>query len=283
MPTEAKRETVAELAEQLAASRAAIVSDYRGLTVADISALRTSLREQDIAYRVVKNRLMRIAATQADRAELVELLDGPSAIAFGGGDESATARAFVEAVRRYRNVGLRGALLGSQRIDEAGVRRLAALPSREVLLAQLAGAFASPLSVTAGLLSASLRGLGAALRQLEGQRSTTEASSPEAAPAPAEAPTAEASPTEGSPASASPAPAEAAPTAEAAHAEAPPAETPPPEGSTEGASTEAAPAEAPTPEAAPTEGSPAEAASTEGPSAEGSPAEDESATESAAS
>lgn len=170
MPTQAKRETVAALSEQLGSSRAAIVSDYRGLTVADITTLRHSLREQGIAYRVVKNRLMRIAAEQAGRGELVDLLDGPSAIAFGPGDETATARAFVDAVRRYRQVAIRGALLGTRRIDEAGVRRLAALPSREVLLAQLAGAMASPLATTAGLLAAGLRNLGAGLRQLEARR-----------------------------------------------------------------------------------------------------------------
>jgi large subunit ribosomal protein L10 len=170
MPTEAKRETVEELAKQLDESRAAIVSDYRGLSVSDISALRGGLREQGITYRVVKNRLMKIAAERAGRTDLADLLDGPSAIAFGSGDESATARAFVESVRRYRQVSIRGGMLGAQRIDESGVRRLAALPPREVLLAQLAGAIASPLSTTAGLLSASLRGLGAALRQLETQR-----------------------------------------------------------------------------------------------------------------
>jgi large subunit ribosomal protein L10 len=171
MPTEAKRARVAELADQLGASKAAIVSDYRGLSVADISTLRGGLREQGVVYRVVKNRLMKIAALQAGRSELVDLLDGPSAIAFGSGDESATAKAFVDAVRRYRQVAIRGGVLGEQRIDEAGIRRLASLPPREVLLAQLAGAFQSPLSTTAGLLVANVRNLGSALRQLEAQRS----------------------------------------------------------------------------------------------------------------
>jgi large subunit ribosomal protein L10 len=172
MPTEAKRETVEELAKQLGESRAAIVSDYRGLTVSDISALRVGLREQGVTFRVVKNRLMKIAADQAGKNELAKLLDGPSAIAFGDGDEAATARAFVDAARRFRQVAIRGGLLGAQRIDEAGVRRLASLPSRDVLLAQLAGAIASPVATTAGLLTANLRGLGAALRQLESQRSS---------------------------------------------------------------------------------------------------------------
>jgi large subunit ribosomal protein L10 len=170
MPTEAKREMVSRLTERLAASPAAIVSDYRGLTVAEISALRATLGEQGIAYHVVKNRLMKIAATAAGRGELLELLDGPTALAFGSGDETATAKAFVEATRRYRQVAIRGAILGDRRIDEAGLRRLATLPSREVLLALLAGAMASPLATTAGLLAAGLRNLGAGLRQLEARR-----------------------------------------------------------------------------------------------------------------
>lgn len=172
MPTDAKRETVARLGNELGASRAVIVSDYRGLTVAEIGALRRVLHEQGISYRVVKNRLMKIAAEQAGRSEMAALLEGPSAIAFGSGDETATAKAFVEAIRRYRRVGVRGGLLGTQRIDEAGIRRLASLPSREVLLAALAGAFQSPLATTAGLLAANLRNLGAGLRQLEARRAS---------------------------------------------------------------------------------------------------------------
>jgi hypothetical protein len=156
---------------------------------------------------------MKIAAQQAGRPELVELLDGPSAIAFGSGDESATAKAFVDAVRRYRQVAIRGGVLGEQRIDEAGIRRLAGLPPREVLLAQLAGALQSPLSTTAGLLVANIRKLGSALRQLESQRSVS--ASPAEAPteASSEASAASAPPTEASPEKAAPevAPPEAAP------------------------------------------------------------------------
>lgn len=172
MPTQEKREKVARLSEQLGGSSATIVSDYRGLSVTEINALRRGLGEHGIAYRVVKNRLMRIAADEAGRPELVGLLDGPTAIAFGGGDEAATARIFVEAVRRYRQISIRGALLGSQRIDESTLRRLAALPAREVLMARLAGAFQSPVATTASLFAAPLRDLVSALRQLEARRAS---------------------------------------------------------------------------------------------------------------
>ena len=78
MPTEAKRAEVAELVEALSGSDRAIVSDYRGLTVSDIGAVRRSLRDKGITYRVVKNRLLKIAADQAGRGELSELLEGPT-------------------------------------------------------------------------------------------------------------------------------------------------------------------------------------------------------------
>ena len=165
MPTEAKREAVAELREQLAGSRTLIVSEYRGLTVREIADIRRSLRKQDVAYRVVKNRLMKIAAADTVGAALDPLLIGPTAIAFGN-DEGATAKAVVDTMRPYKQVRITGAVLGDRAIDADGVTRLASLPSRETLLSQLAGAFAAPLATTAGLFDAPLReivGLVAAL------------------------------------------------------------------------------------------------------------------------
>jgi large subunit ribosomal protein L10 len=170
MPTEAKRATVADLKEALSNSNATIVADYRGLSVSDISAVRRVLREQGITYRVVKNRLARIAAEEAGRPELGSLLDGPSALALGGQDEVTLARTFLDAVRPYRTVTVRGALVADRPIDAAAVSRLATLPPRDVLLAQLAGGFAAPMAGLASLLAAPLRNLGYALQQLADQR-----------------------------------------------------------------------------------------------------------------
>jgi large subunit ribosomal protein L10 len=156
MPTEAKRETIAELREELARHSTLIVSEYRGLGVKQIAEIRRSLRKQDVTYRVVKNRLMRIAA-EGDVAEaLSPLLVGPTAIAFGT-DEAATAKAVLDATRPYRIVRITGGVLGTRGIDADGVTRLAALPNRETLLAQVAGGFAAPLATMAGLLDAPLR------------------------------------------------------------------------------------------------------------------------------
>ncbi|MGH2407718.1 MAG: 50S ribosomal protein L10 [Candidatus Limnocylindrales bacterium] len=174
MPTEAKRATVAELSALFASSSSSIVADYRGLSVSQIGAVRRLLREQGIRYHVVKNRLARIAADQAGVTELSSLLVGPSAVALGGDlDESGLARAFLDAVRPYKMVTVRGAVVRGRAIPAADVARLAELPSRAVLLAQLAGAIASPLATMAGLLAAPLRNLGAGLAQLAEQRAAS--------------------------------------------------------------------------------------------------------------
>jgi large subunit ribosomal protein L10 len=170
MPTEAKKATVAALKEELSAAKATIVADYRGLTVADIGAVRRSLRGEGIKYRVVKNRLAKIAAQEAGNTQLAELLSGPSALAMSGGDEAALAKSFLDAIRPYRSVAIRGAVLGGQRVDAEGVTRLATLPSREVLLAKLAGGMVAPLTSMASLFAAPLRNLGYALSQVAAQK-----------------------------------------------------------------------------------------------------------------
>jgi large subunit ribosomal protein L10 len=169
MPTEAKREAVAALREQLSRSRTLIVSEYRGLTVKEIAEIRRSLRKQDVTYRIVKNRLMRIAAGEEVGPALDPLLTGPTAIAFGT-DETTTAKAVIDAVRPYRQVRITGALLGRNAIDADGVTRLATLPAREVLLSQLAGAFASPMATTAGLFDARLRDVAGLIQALADQK-----------------------------------------------------------------------------------------------------------------
>ena len=178
MPTEAKRTKVAELAEIFSKSSAAVVSDYRGLSVSDFAKVRRELRDKGISYRVVKNRLGKIAAQQADRGELATLLVGPSAVALGGADEAALARALIDALRPYKQVSIRGAVVGRTVVEGEGVNRLATLPSRDVLLAQLAGSIAAPLSTMASLLGAPLRNLGYALQQVRDQREGAGASAP---------------------------------------------------------------------------------------------------------
>ncbi len=170
MPTEAKRETVAALRDELANSRTMIVSEYRGLKVKEIAEIRRALRKQDVTYRVVKNRLLRIAATDEVAEALGPLLTGPTAIAFGN-DEAGTAKAVLDATKPYaRIIKITGGVLGAKAIDADGVTRLATLPSREILLAKLAGGMQAPVGTLAGLFAAPLRNLGFALSQLAEQK-----------------------------------------------------------------------------------------------------------------
>jgi large subunit ribosomal protein L10 len=171
MPTEAKRETIEALRAELGAHRTMIVSEYRGLKVKEITEIRRALRKQNVTYRVVKNRLMRIAAQDHDAAAaLSPLLMGPSAIAFGN-DEAATAKAVLDATRPYAKiVKITGGVLGSSAIDADGVTKLATLPSREVLLAEALGAIIAPLSTMAGLFDAPLRDVAGLVEALIARR-----------------------------------------------------------------------------------------------------------------
>ena len=170
MPTEAKQATVAELREDLANSRTLIVSEYRGLKVKEIAEIRRALSKQDVTYRVVKNRLLRIAASDQVAEALSPLLTGPTAIAFGN-DEAGTAKAVLDATKPYAKiVKITGGVLGDKAIDADGVTRLATLPSREILLAKLAGGMQAPVGTLAGLFAAPLRNLGYALSQVADQK-----------------------------------------------------------------------------------------------------------------
>ena len=172
MPTEAKRETVAALKEELSSSTTLIVSEYRGLKVSEIAEIRRSLRKQDVSYRVVKNRLMRIAANESGNDALSAFLEGPSAIAFGSGYEATIAKAVLDATRPYKIVKVKGGVLSGRAIDATGVSRLATLPSREVLLSQIAGAIAAPMATVAGLFDAPLRDMAGGIGALVEQRSS---------------------------------------------------------------------------------------------------------------
>lgn len=175
MPTDIKRQAVAELAELLRNSTAMAVADYRGLKVSEMQAVRRTLRDGGVELHVAKNRLLKIAADEADRSELKPLLEGPTALATGTGDEAAMAKALADALRPYtRIVSVRGGMLGGQAIDASQLTRLATLPSRDVLLGKVAGGMAAPLTGMAGVLAANLRNFVGVLSAVADQRRSTE-------------------------------------------------------------------------------------------------------------
>jgi large subunit ribosomal protein L10 len=174
MPTDAKRQAVTELADMLRGSTAIAVADYRGLKVSDMQTVRRSLRASGVELHVAKNRLLKIAADQADLADLKPMLEGPTALATISGDEVALAKALQDAFRPFRVVTVRGGLLGNRPIDAAGLSRMASLPSREVLLGRLASGIASPITGFASVLAANLRNLAGVLNAVADQKRQNE-------------------------------------------------------------------------------------------------------------
>jgi len=152
---DAKQHQVAELAEKLGRMRSAVLSDYRGLSVAQLEELRASLRAAGIDYLVLKNTLARRAGEQAGVSELNPQLVGPTAIAISYEDISAPARLLIDYARANRRLDMvRGGIAEGQTLSSAEVRQLADLPSREVLMAQLLGVLEAPAAQLAGLLEA---------------------------------------------------------------------------------------------------------------------------------
>src|SRR5438874_3398408 len=168
-PRPEKVAVVDEVREKLSASDAAVLTEYRGLNVAAISALRRSLREAGGEYKIYKNTLVRFAARDLG-LEIDELLTGPTAIAFIDGDAAAVAKALRDYARTNPALVVKGGLLGAKLLSADDVRALAELPSREALLSQLAGAMAAPMQQFAGLLQALPRNFAYGLKALLDER-----------------------------------------------------------------------------------------------------------------
>src|SRR5919109_2944291 len=168
-----KERVVAELAERLRAAETLMVADYRGLTMPEIEELRTRLLEAGARCTVVKNTLTKLAAEAGGTKDVLELIDGPTAIAFldAEGDPVAAAKVLNETARAHDVLVIRGGILEGNVVGDADIKRLATLPPADVLRAQLAGAVVGPLTMVVGLFTAPLRDLvgviDARIRQLE--------------------------------------------------------------------------------------------------------------------
>jgi large subunit ribosomal protein L10 len=158
MPAAKKLEMVAELADLLARSRTVVAAEYRGLSVADTTALRRQLREAGLAMEVVKNTLFRLAATRAGKAELGELAEGPTALIIGFDDPLVPIKAVSEYQRTARNTfAARKAFFEGQMVAGAAIAELASLPPKEIMLSELIGALASPMVNLVSLLQATVQ------------------------------------------------------------------------------------------------------------------------------
>jgi len=187
-PRPEKVAVVDEVREKLAGADAALLTEYRGLTVKQLAELRRALRPAGGEYKVYKNTLVRFAAREVVEDRLDSMLTGPTAITFVQGDPAAVAKALREYARGHQALVLKGGLLGDKIVTAQDVEALADLPSRDVLLAQLAGAFQAPLVKLAGLLQALPRnfayGLKALIDERGGPEAVVPADTPTTEPAP---------------------------------------------------------------------------------------------------
>lgn len=174
MPTPRKVAMLAETKDRMARANVAVSADYRGLTVSQLTDLRRALRPAEVEVSVVKNRLASMAADEAGRPEFRELLDGPTAIAFGFGDPIQPIKLLTEHLRARRmTLNIHGGWLDGKVLSRSDIESLATLPSREQLIADVVGKLQSPLYNLAGLLQASMRNFAglveARATQLESQ------------------------------------------------------------------------------------------------------------------
>ena len=165
-PRPEKVAVVDEVRDRLSSSNGALLTEYRGLKVSDLAALRRAIGEAGGEYRIYKNTLVRRAASEHDLAELDPLLVGPTAIAFVDGDAVAVAKSVRDFARTNPYLTIKGGVLGTTVLTAADAGALADVAPREVILAQLAAAFAAPLQKMAGLLQALPRNVAYGLSAL---------------------------------------------------------------------------------------------------------------------
>jgi len=167
MPRPDKVAQVEELKERLARAPSLVVVDYRGLPGPEATALRRFLRNQGVEFRVVKNTLAKRAAAAAGVPGLAPALKGPNALLLGQGDPALPFRMARECTKRYPNLQIKAGVFEGQPVSAKEVEFYATLPTREELLARLAGALSGPMRGLALALAGVVRKLPAALSQLE--------------------------------------------------------------------------------------------------------------------
>ena len=170
MPNAKNVETLAKIKEEVAEAGAIWVVDYRGLTVKEAQQLRRSIREPGAHLTVYKNKLMRIALAEQDQPAMDEILAGPSAFVFCGEDVAAAAKAVKEYAKSNKKLVIKGGLMEGQVLDAKQVEAIASLPSREQLLAQIAGAISGVARGLAVTINGVPSGLARALQALSEQK-----------------------------------------------------------------------------------------------------------------
>ena len=166
MNREEKSATIQEIAAQIEASEAIFAVDYRGISVPQAAELRSKLREADASFRIVKNRLTKLAADKAGEERLPELLQGPTALTFVRGDTAQAAKALTTFNKEHEVLTYKGGFMEAMLLDDAAFKSIARLPTRDVLNGQFAGVVASPLTGLVRGLGSMIQGLALQLGQI---------------------------------------------------------------------------------------------------------------------
>jgi large subunit ribosomal protein L10 len=165
VPTQAKVETVDELKTRLDGVTTVLLAEYRGLTVLQLADLRKQLKAVSAEYKIVKNRLARLALTGSSLSTLSGNLKGPTGLVLAKGDPVSVAKALTTFARTNQALVVKVGVVDGQMLQPAGLKALAELPSRDALRAQIAGALQGPLASLVGLLQAPQRQLVYILEQ----------------------------------------------------------------------------------------------------------------------
>ena len=167
---EAKQAIVQEIADKMKNAQGTVVVDYRGLNVEEVTELRKKARENNIDYKVYKNSMMRFAAKEAGVEGLLDVLVGPTSIAFCEDDPVAPAKLINDFAGEHKALEIKAGVVEGKVLDVAGVKELAELPPREVLVAKVLGGLNAPISGFANVLNANLKGLVVALNAIAEQK-----------------------------------------------------------------------------------------------------------------
>jgi large subunit ribosomal protein L10 len=165
-----KEAVVKELTDKFTGAKSLVITDYLGLNVAEMTELRSKLREAGVEFKVVKNTLATIAANDVEMEEMTEYFSGPTAIAFGEDDAVSPAKILVEFAKDHDVLEIKAGLLNGEIISKDKVESLAEIPSREELLAKAFASMKAPLSGLVNVLQGNIRGLVQVLNQIKEEK-----------------------------------------------------------------------------------------------------------------
>ncbi len=167
---QAKQAAVADVVDKMKRAQSIIILDYRGLTVAEVSDLRTKFREAGVEYKVIKNNMLKRAADELKIEGMDDYFKGPTAVAFGYEDPVAPAKILCKFVKDAKKTEIKGGILDGKAMNAAGIESLSKLPSKEELIAKMLGSMNAPITNFAMALTAIPRGLACALKAVADQK-----------------------------------------------------------------------------------------------------------------